>query len=123
MLQRVTVSASGEECVNTDELHRLNVGVGPTRNITWENLMGTVQGKSPSPRFQLGLASVGDNLYVFGGCDGGEQGLLLAFYSSSKDICSSMNENIQSAMYCESIILVASILSPSLASKVSCTLI
>ena len=80
MLQRVTVSASGEEGVNTDELHRLNVSVGPTRNITWENLMGTVQGESPSPRFQPGLASVGDNLYVFVGNDGGEQGLLSAFF-------------------------------------------
>ena len=49
MLQRVTISASGEESLNTDELHRLNVSVGQTRNITWENSMGTAQGESPSP--------------------------------------------------------------------------
>ena len=74
-LKSQPVDASGEESINTDELHRLNVSVGPTWNITWENLMGTVQGESPSPRYQLGLASVGDNLYLFGGNDGGEQGL------------------------------------------------
>ena len=92
--------------------------------------MGTVQGELPSSRYQLGLASVGDSLYVFGGNDRGESRRLLTFYSSSKDICFGMDENTQPAMYCESIILVASnkqmaflVFSRSLAFNFSCALI